>query len=336
MNVRVNSLCTLMAATVAAGCGMSNAPGPLANAAPAIATSNVDNAQARGARLFVSDYGTLGVAGRILVYSLPGLAPIATNSNVGQPKGECSDNHGHVWVTADNPRSVPQVTYELNHDGSTIKTLLDPYGYPAQGCAWDPTTGDVAVTNINFACCSGNVLIYPGGSGTPRQVSAPGLRLAYFVGYDSRGNLFFDGEDLNYSFFLGELPKGASNGNDIDVSGGTIVWSGMVQSTVPGTLYVGDQNCKPHSGQQSCLHHLELHGSKAKITANINLLDNAGQPLCNMMQGVIWRRHLYGSDLQTCDSSSNATFVWGMPAGGLPQAATTQQEFEPYGAAISL
>ena len=336
MNARFKPLCTLIAAAVSAGCGAPSAPGGIANAVPATTTSNVSKAQARGARLFVSDYGTLGVPGVIYIYSLPSLSLLKTISNVGQPKGECSDNRGNVWVTSDNPRSLPQVTYELNHDGQVIKTLQDPDGYPGQGCAWDPTTGDLAITNINFSCCSGNVLIYPGGTGSPRQLGAPGLRQAYFLGYDSNGNLFFNGEDLNYSFMLAELPKGSRNADDIDVSGGTIVSFGMVQSGGPGVLYIGDQNCKPHSGQQSCLHRLALHGSKAKITGKINLLDNAGQSLCNMMQGIIWKGHLYGSDYQTCDSSSNATYVWGVPAGGLPQAGTTQQEFAPFGAAISL
>ena len=336
MNVRFNPLCTLIVASLT-GCAAPNAAGPAPNlSGPDPNAVRASRAPHRDVRLFVSDYGTLGVPGRILIYSLPSLTPITTNSNVGQPKGECSDNRGDVWVTADNPRSLPQVTYELNHEGLVIKTLQDPDGYPGQGCAWDPTTGDLAITNINFSCCSGNVLIYPGGTGTPRQVSAPGQRLASFVGYDGNGNLFFDGQDLNYQFMLAELPKGAQNADDIDVSGGTIVWSGMVQSGGPGILYIGDQNCKPHSGQQSCLHRLALRGSKAKITGKTNLLDSFGGALCNLMQGVMWKGHVYGSDYQTCDSSANATFVWRMPAGGLPQAGTTQQVFAPFGAAISI
>jgi hypothetical protein len=226
------------------------------------------------------------------------------------------------------------VTYELNHDGSVVRALPDPFGYPAQGCAWDPTTGDLAITNINFYCCSGDVLIYPGASGTPRQVSDPYGRLYYFVGYDSHGNLFFDGEDLNYEFHLAELPKVGSE-HSIEVSGGTIVWPGMVQSAGPGSLYIGDQNCKQNQGQLSCLHHLVINGSSAKITGEIDLLDARGEPLCNMMQGIIWDGHLYGSDFQTCDVSSNATYTWSMPTGGKPLAKSTQQELQPFGAAVS-
>jgi hypothetical protein len=185
-------------------------------------------------------------------------------------------------VTADYPPNI----YELNHDGTLVRTLSDPFGFPAGGCAWDPTTGNLAVTNINRYCCSGNVLVYSGASGTPRQFGSPYQKFAYFLGYDSSGNLYFDGEDLNYQFILSELPKGASNGHEIDISGGRIVWPGMVQSAGPAALYVGDQDCTHR--QLSCLHRLAISGSNAKITGEIDLLDSSGKPLCNMMQGIIW------------------------------------------------
>jgi hypothetical protein len=108
----------------------------------------------------------------------------------------------------------------------------------------------------------------------------------------------------------------------------------MVQSAGPAALYVGDQDCTHR--QLSCLHRLAISGSNAKITGEIDLLDSSGKPLCNMMQGIIWNGHLYGSDSQTCDTSSNATYTWRMPAGGKPQKSSSQQEFAPFGAAISL
>ena len=327
MNVRFLTVCTLTAA-VLAGCAAPGAGGPTPSR---LLPSNVAAPQARDARLFVSDYE----AEQILIYSLPSLTLIKTISLVNQqPKGECSDNHGNVWVTNDVPRGLPRVTNEFDHDGALIKALIDPDGYTGDDCAWDPTTGDLAITNINFSCCTENVVIYPGGSGTPRQIGGQNMRQAYFLGYDSQGNLFFDGEDLNYAFALWELPKGGSSTNDIDVGGGKIVFPGMVQSTAPGTLYIGDINCKRR--QLSCLHRLSLSGSSAKITGETDLDDVSGAPLCNMMQGVIWSGHFYGSSLQTCNTNANATYIWRMPAGGKPQKASTPQELQPYGAAISL
>jgi hypothetical protein len=232
-------------------------------------------------------------------------------------------------VTADYPPNI----YELNHDGTLVRTLSDPFGFPAGGCAWDPTTGNLAVTNINRYCCSGTVLIYPGGSGTPSQFGDPYGRLYHYVGYDSRGNLYFDGEDLNYQFLLGELPKGGKV-RTIDVSGGKIVWPGMVQSAGPSALYIGDQTCKDR--QQSCLHLLALKGSNAKITGEIDLFDGSGQALCNTMQGIVWGGHLFGSDYQTCNTNASATYVWRVPAGGNPQSSSSNQEFAPFGAAISV
>ncbi|HEY6326817.1 MAG TPA: hypothetical protein VIW73_09945 [Candidatus Cybelea sp.] len=328
MNVRFNTVCTLIAAAFV-GCAAPNAGRPAPGGIPL--ASNFAAPRARDVRLFVSDYE----AGAILVYSLPSLSLIKTISLVNQlPKGECSDNHGDVWVTNDVPQNAPRLTNEFNHDGVLINTLSDPFGFPGQGCAWDPTTGDLAVTNINFSCCSSNVLIYPGASGTPRQLGGEGIKFSYFLGYDSQGDLFFDGEDLNYQFTLSELPKGGQSAHDIDVSGGKIVFPGMVQSTDSATLYVGDIDCKHR--QLSCLHRLSLNGSSAKITEEVDLHDSGGFPLCNMMQGVIWTGHFYGSSLQTCDTNSNATYIWRFPAGGKPQKGSSPQELQPYGAAISL
>jgi hypothetical protein len=237
MNFRFNFLCAIIGAALA-GCGVPNAAGPVPNAADPVSnaasvSSNFSKVRHRDARLFISDYE----AQQIYIYTVPAFRLIKTISNVGQPQGECSDNRGDVWVTSNFQ------IFEFDHAGSLVRTQNDPFGFPGVGCEWDPTTGNLAVTNINVYCCSGTVLIYPGGSGTPSQFGVADGRLYYYVGYHSRGNLFFDAEDLNYAFLLGELPKGGK-ARDIDVSGGPIGWEGMVQSGGPSTLYVGDITCK--------------------------------------------------------------------------------------------
>ena len=170
--------------------------------------------------LFVSDSGTSDV----YIYSLPTLKVIGTVTGFSQPQGECSDTKGNVWVTD----TIAQIIYELNHHGRLENELADTGGYPA-ACAWDPTTGNVAVMNIfGTGSSNGAVLIYSKGSQIG-QYHNPQQYFYNFGGYDANGNLFFDGRDDNGDFMLSELARGAKSPQTLSVSGGTIYFPGMVQ-----------------------------------------------------------------------------------------------------------
>jgi hypothetical protein len=91
--------------------------------------------------------------------------------------------------------------------------LNGPSGYySAYGCAVDPTTGNLAVTDFSHDFgASGNVAIYRHASGNPQTFSDSGIAFYVYCGYDNRGNLFVDGMKTSRGHgYLAELPSGGN------------------------------------------------------------------------------------------------------------------------------
>jgi hypothetical protein len=279
--------------------------------------------------LFVSDF----VNSDIYIYSMPLLRLKGTLTGFGGPQGECSDAQGNVWVTN---TSFAQIL-KLSRTGSIENTLKDTSGYPID-CAIDPTTGNLAVTNIvDAGSAPGAVVIYPNASGTPTSYTNPNQRNYYFAGYDPSGNLFFDGKDSSGNFILSELPKGSSSARTVNVSGGTIYFPGMVQWYPAGNyLAVGDQNCG--DAVASCVYWVSVSGTAGTITGTTNLSSSSGGTICDMIQGVILpqTKNIAGSDLGGCSSAPSTTYRWAFPAGGGSNNLYANPDYAyPDGAAIS-
>ena len=150
--------------------------------------------------------------GQLLVFSYPKgelVGEVAVPSEY--PVGLCSGHTGNVFVTtAGSPQSS---IYEYTHGGTQpIATLSDP-GY-ANGCAIDPVTGNLAVTNYLSTGGSqtsyGDVAIFPGAEGTPSTYFDPEISFYDYCAYDGNGNLYVDGYDTYASTStIGELPSGS-------------------------------------------------------------------------------------------------------------------------------
>jgi hypothetical protein len=99
-----------------------------------------------------------------LVGKLMGFAPSA------QLYGLCTDRKGDVFVTGWGTGTVLQSQiYEFAHGGTQLKATLNDPG-SAFGCAIDPTTGNLAVTNYfsqSGPSNNGNVEIYRHAKGKP-------------------------------------------------------------------------------------------------------------------------------------------------------------------------
>lgn len=93
--------------------------------------------------LYVSDQDA---PGKLLAFSYPQgelVGEVTVPSDY--PGGLCSDSVGDVFVTTFGPYSQSYV-YEYAHGGTEpIATLVDPGD--SNGCAIDPKTGNLAVTN---------------------------------------------------------------------------------------------------------------------------------------------------------------------------------------------
>jgi hypothetical protein len=281
--------------------------------------------------LWVSDAGT----GDVYLFKLPALKHAGTITGFDNPQGVCSDDKGNVWITNLDAQDI----LEYSHEGVIENTLTDSTGYPA-GCAWDPMTGNLAVTNLfDVSSEPGAVLVYPHASGSPTAYRNKAQETYYFAGYDAKGNLFFDGRNSSATFVLSELPKGAAKAHSIEVIGGTIDFPGTVQWYATGNyLIVGDQLCGAINA--ACLYHITIAHNAGTIAGRTNLKGYTGGNLCDLVQGTQYGTKFFGSDYNgggsTCTGPASTTYMWAYPAGKDPSVYTTgPAESTPIGAAVS-
>ncbi len=135
----------------------------------------------------------------------------------GYPAGLCPDSAGNVFVTTANRVSQSYI-YEYAHGGTQpIATLSDPG--QANGCAVDPKTGNLAVTNYLVAgSSSGDVAIFLDAKGTPSTYFDPQIPFYLYCAYDSNGNLYADGGNRAPANVIGELPAGSSTFSNITLT----------------------------------------------------------------------------------------------------------------------
>jgi hypothetical protein len=138
---------------------------------------------------------------------------VATGGNVfvlSYPKGKlvgslnvagnnlCSDQSGNVFI----PTSDYEIL-EYAHGGTSPIQTLDAGDVPL-GCAVDPGTGDLAVTQE--ASGAGEVAIFPNEKAPSTWYRDPDIYTFGLCGYDDRGNLFVDGNGAGN--YIAELRKG--------------------------------------------------------------------------------------------------------------------------------
>ncbi|MGA9274562.1 MAG: hypothetical protein WBV40_09500 [Candidatus Cybelea sp.] len=215
--------------------------------------------------LYVSDY-TYGV---VDVYNYKDPHRLYGQlTGFGSPNGLCADTAGNVYVVDSQTYDV----YEFAHGGTTpIAIAQDIYGRP-NGCAFDPTTGNLAVTNGYVPPhYPGNVDVFVGGlQGSQTTYSTPVLQSYQPGGYDPSGNFFFEGYNKasTEGTFL-ELPAGSSTFTVL--SGLTIVQPGSVQwdgSYVAAT----DQNYQNNA--HTAIYRVTVSGSAVMIVRTTVLTDS--------------------------------------------------------------
>ncbi len=171
--------------------------------------------------LYISDEA----ADDVYVYSWRHDKLVGTLTGFDAPQGECADKAGDIFVANEDTSQI----FEYAHGGTnSIATLSDAGEYPV-GCSVDPTTGNLAVTNIDTPSGHvGNVVIYADAKGTPTSYTAPRFYYYFFCGYDNGGNLFVDGTNPSNTFEFAELPSGGSSFNSVALNQ-TINFPGGVQ-----------------------------------------------------------------------------------------------------------
>jgi sugar lactone lactonase YvrE len=264
--------------------------------------------------LYVSDIET----GDVYVYDYANDALVGTLTGFNEPQGECVDASGNVWIA--NTKATEMVEYA--HGGtSPIATISDPGEYPV-GCAVDPTTGNLAVTNIYTTVgAHGDLAIYTRASSAPKRYTDSNFLYYYFCGYDPKGDLFLDGSNNDGAFQFAKLPAGSSTFAAITLDK-TVYFPGGVQ-WVGKVVAVGDQGYLDES--LSAIYRIHLSGDYGTILTT-GYLTGAE----DVSQFFIRGRRVVGPDLDL-----GFTGVWHYPLGGRA-IKTINGQGHPVGSAISL
>jgi hypothetical protein len=138
-------------------------------------------------------------------------------------QGACSDNNGNAFF--DN--TAMSTIDEYSHSGAYIQTLSDPGQYPV-GCAFDKTSGTLAVSNIiSTSSGNGSLSLYAGASGSPTVVPVPNMAKVYFLAYEGNtGCLWLDGfATLSDTGFEYDSYCGGTF-TSVPITGGTIGFPG--------------------------------------------------------------------------------------------------------------
>jgi hypothetical protein len=165
------------------------------------------------------------------------------STGLDYPEGMCVHKRGNVWIANSGAYNM----VEFAHGGTAPLATLDDNSYTPVSCSVNPTNGDLAVANILYfrEGLEGNVTIFAGGSGGGTIYGDDAFYSYYFVGYDNKGNLFFDGTDSlpgkNGQFEYAELPSGSSAAQSITLTGGSVSAPGNIQWD-GREMTVGDQS----------------------------------------------------------------------------------------------
>jgi hypothetical protein len=206
----------------------------------------------------------------------------------------CADTSGNVFIPDDNQ------VFEYAHGSTSPIATLSFSGDNPQGCAVDPTTGNLAV--IIQGNSNGNVAVFAGGQG---QATLYGANVSpAYCSYDDSGNLFVNGFDNGQTVGLSELPAGGSDFSRLSIPQqvgypGQIQWDGSYL-----TWFSSDAGPRMVS-------RLAISGSQATIVGTTDL------------QGIRFANQswIYGDHIIIPYSNrgrrSKTIGIWSYPKGGM-------------------
>jgi hypothetical protein len=158
----------------------------------------------------------------VYVYSYPAIklvGKVVYFNSYANLAGLCSDKQGNVFVTTWLSNAKSGLVYEFAHGATKPTQILNDPG-AGFGCSVDPTTGDLAVTNLTGYYGSGNqgnVAIYRKAQGTPTLYDAPNITSFEFCTYNDVGKLFVDGYTAS-QHTIAYLGQGSSGFTDLQLN----------------------------------------------------------------------------------------------------------------------
>ena len=187
--------------TVVAGCG---------GTVPQAGLPHVAQSRGAGAADSSSIDKLLYVASterEVLVYDYETHAPVQRLHVEDPANGFCVDRIGDVWILEYGDVKSPVVEYP--HGGTVPLRKLRSNGTPV-GCAVDPTSGNLAVANLETKSGRSTLQIFrPSGErGIAYKINA--CSSMFSAAYDHNGNLYIEGSDPDDRSALCELPHGGN------------------------------------------------------------------------------------------------------------------------------
>ena len=169
----------------------------------------------------------------VFILSLPSGKLVGTMAFHDVPWGMCVDPSGNVFVTTRTSAMHAKrgAVTEYGHGSVTPILKLNVPG--ASACAYDPKTGDLAVSAEPNGGARVTISIFspPWGRGAVRTVNTITLEAQLYLTYDDQGNLFFPTVQYSAGNRLFKLPFGSATpvvvkllGNQSD--GGPLQWYG--------------------------------------------------------------------------------------------------------------
>lgn len=207
-----------VAAALLAGCGAPQAPVVAPGAIPE-SRAIAKHANRDGAWMLPEakneDLLYIATGDNVYVASYPDGKPMGALFVVGY--GLCSDKDGDVFIATSDYEIL-----EYAHGGTWPIQKLHAGDIPV-GCAVDPTTGNLAVTQEGSG--AGEVAIFPNAHEPSTWYFDPNIYTYGLCGYDGGGNLFVDGNGTGN--YLAELPKGSSTFINYSLSFGYDAFGGI-------------------------------------------------------------------------------------------------------------
>ncbi|MBV8372878.1 MAG: hypothetical protein JOY69_06430 [Candidatus Eremiobacteraeota bacterium] len=281
------------------------------------------NCCARAKIAYVSDaFGGPSFTGAVYAFTFPSGTLLGTLApppeSFLEVQGLCVDTGGNLYVANTEKSTVD----EFSHSGKFLAALSDPNQYPV-ACAYDETTGELAVSNIIDASGGpGSISIFKGGT-VRHTYYPPNLSRVYFLGYEGRTQaLWLDGENSSGIVQYDKFVNGKFT--TVPITGATIGFPGEVQwSALTKSMNVG--------------------GATASGTAAIFQISNRGKVVGTTLLGCSpsgfcggGQFFIKGPRVTVTGGSSAAVGTYAFPAGGKPLTIFQNPGYvEPIGVAVS-
>lgn len=253
--------------------------------------------------LYVADQGDSVV----YVYNYPADTLLGVLTDILNPSGFCT-NGSNVWIVSNAGQEI--IKYKVGGE-IPIATLNDA-GYNPWDCAFDKTTGNIAVSNLEAGGSGGegNLAVYRPGKADPTYYTTPNMYSYDFLSYDGDGKLLIDGVGVSGQQEIAELPAGGSSMRPITLKqaigrASGVLWDGKYWA-------IGDYFAE-------AIYRFSIkggHGTEVGTTPVTGV--------CGVTQFDIYKGQVIVPS--ACSRSANVVGFYAYPAGGTPTKTLYQPD----------